>query len=342
MREISSTRKARGLTNMSQWGYASRTHRSSLAQMLRLRGRSAAALKSLRRHPLLYLMVLPGVAYFVIFKIVPLLGCVVAWQDFNIFAGFFDSPWVGWKHFNVMFTYYDFLNILRNTLVISILNLTVGFLPPIILALVLNEIRNRYFLRTAQTLIYLPHFLSWVIVAQVFKTILSPGGGTVNVLLNGIFGIEPVYFMVRESLFPFIVVSASIWRNAGYSSIIYLASLAAIDPQLYESAAIVGANRWQQTWHITLPCLQPTMVTIFLLNIGHLLFVGFDMIYNLQNDLVLGVSDVFDTYLYRVGILGGQYSMTTAVGLFQSVAGFILLVGGNYLAKRWTGRGLFG
>ena len=293
------------------------------------------------RHPFLYLLALPGVVFFVMFRIIPSLGSVIAWQDFNIFAGILNSPWVGWKNFSDMVAYHNFGRILRNSLIIGLYKVIFTFPPPLILALMLNEVRNIKFKRTVQTLVYMPHFLSWVIVSQIFINILSPQGGIINIVLNRLFGLEPIFFMGKEAFFRPIVVISSIWKESGFESIIYLASLAAISSELYEAAAIDGATRWQQLRRITLPSLVPTITILLLLRIGRFLEIGFDQIYTLANPLVWPVADIFDTYVYRKGLLEGAYSITTAVNLFKTVVGFVLLLGGNAAAKRLTGRSLF-
>jgi len=293
------------------------------------------------RHRYLYLLALPGIAFFIMFRIIPSLGSVIAWQDFNIFAGIFKSEWVGWKNFRDMVAYYNFGRILRNSLLIGLYKVLFTFPPPLILALLLNEVRRLTFKRTVQTLVYMPHFLSWVIVSQIFISILSPQGGVVNILLERFFGIEPIFFMGKEAYFRPIVVISSIWKESGFESIIYLASLAAISSELYEAAAIDGASRWQQLWRVTLPSLLSTIIILFLLRIGRFLEIGFDQIFTLANPLVWPVADIFDTYVYRKGLLQGAYSVTTAVNLFKTVVGFVLLLGGNAMAKRLTGRSLF-
>ena len=290
------------------------------------------------RHYHLYLLALPGVAFFIMFRIIPTLGSIIAWQDYDIFNGIFKSRWVGWKNFYAMVMYHNFGRIFRNSLIIGLLKVGFTFSPPIILALLLNEIRFRPFKSTVQTLVYLPHFLSWVIVSQICLNVLSPQGGVVNALREKLFDLEPIFFMAKVQYFRPIVVITSIWKEMGFESIIYMAALAAIATELYEAAAIDGASRFQQLWRITLPSLMPTMVIILLLKASRFLDIGFDQIWTLANPLVWEVADIFDTYVYRKGLLGGAYSITTAVNLFKSVLGVILLVGLNFLAKKLTGK----
>lgn len=299
-------------------------------------------IQNVRRYPYYYLLALPGLVFLLMFRVIPALGSVIAWQNYSFFRGIWGSDWVGWRNFHDMIAYHDFNRILVNTLVIGVLRVVFTFAPPILLALLITEASNHLFRRTIQTVVYLPHFLSWVVVSQLFINILSPNGGLVNILLGRVFGIEPIFFMARQSFFRPIFVIASIWKDSGFESIIYLASIAAIDPQLYDAASIDGAGRLQQIWRITLPSIFPTIVILFLLRIGNFLNIGFDQIYTLANPLTWGVADIFDTYVYRVGLLGGAYSLTTAVNLFKSVVGFVLLRGCDLLAQRLTGNSLFG
>ncbi|MFW5776344.1 MAG: ABC transporter permease [Spirochaetota bacterium] len=303
--------------------------------------RKESLLKNIRRHPYLYLLALPGIVFFIMFRIVPSLGSVIAWQRFNIFSGILNSEWVGWKNFIDMVRYHNFPRILRNSLIIGVYKIVFTFPPPLILALMLNEVRNALFKRSVQTLVYMPHFLSWVVVSGIFISVLSPQGGVVNIFVERVLGLEPIFFMGKEAWFRPIVVISSIWKESGFESIIYLASIAAISHELYEAASIDGASRWQQLWRITLPSLLPTIVILLLLRVGRFLEIGFDQIYTLANPLVWPVADIFDTYVYRKGLLEGAYSITTAVNLFKTVVGFILLMGANTAAKRLAGRSLF-
>lgn len=298
-------------------------------------------LVNIRRHWQLYLLALPGIVFLIMFRVIPAAGSVIAWQDYSIFAGVRGSEWVGWQNFRDMFQYDFFGRIFRNSLIIGMQRVLFSFPVPIILALLLNEVRNKAYQRTIQTLAYFPHFLSWVIVSQIFLNLLSPDGGLVNVIRENVFGLESRFFMINPRFFRPVVVVSYIWRQAGFDSIIYLAALSAIDPQLYEAAAIDGASRWKQLWYITLPSLMPTIITLFLINIGRFLEIGFDQIWTLSNPIVYEVADIFDTYVYRVGLLEGAYSITTAVNLFKAVLSFFLLFGANSLAKRTTGTGIF-
>ncbi|WP_010271648.1 ABC transporter permease [Paenibacillus senegalensis] len=295
-------------------------------------------LENIRKHWMLYLMIFPGIVFYVLFKYVPLAGSVIAFQDYQIFKGIMGSPWVGLDNFRFIFTYQDFYNVLRNTSLIALYQLVFGFPAPIILALLFNEIRLMMVKRTIQSLFYLPHFLSWVVVGGIVFEVLA-SQGIVNVI-RGLFGFEPILFMQQEAYFRTIVVLSSIWKEVGWGTIIYLAAISGIDPNLYEAAVIDGASKWKQTWYITLPSLFPTILVLFLLNIGNFLELGFDQIYNLLTPMTYSVGDIIETYVYRAGVLQGQYSVTTAIGIFQSVIGFILLWIFNRMARK-TEQGLW-
>ncbi len=294
----------------------------------------------MNKHKVLYFLVLPGVLYFIIFKYIPILGTVIAFQDYNIFRGFLNSDWVGLDNFRRMLVYPDFLRILKNTLLINFYDLVIGFSFPIILALMLNEVRKVLAKRIIQTVVYMPHFLSWVIIGGIFIGVLSPSTGIVNEFLE-YFGIEPIYFLGEESYIRSIVVGAGLWRDAGWGTIIYLAALAGINPELYESAQIDGANRWQQLWSITIPTLLPTIIMLFLLQVGNFMDFGFERVDVFLNPFNRVNGEIFDTYIYKVGLLDNQFSYTTAIGVFKSITGLILIVGGNYISRKTTGEGLY-
>ncbi|OCA86135.1 protein lplB [Bacillus sp. FJAT-27225] len=292
------------------------------------------------KHWQLYSMILPGFIFFVVFKYIPLGGIVIAFQDYNVYRGIFESPWVGLKHFINLFEYPEFYEILTNTVLISLYQLILGFPAPIILALLLNEVRKMKFKQTIQTILYLPHFLSWVIVGGLVISFLSPTSGMVNEVIKW-FGGEPIFFMQEPQFFRSIVVSSGIWKEIGWGTIIYLAAMAGVNPELYEAAEVDGAGKLRQAISITLPSIMPTIIVLLLLRIGNILDLGFEQIYMLLNPLVWDTGEVFDTYIYRVGLLGGQYSYTTAIGLFKSVVGLLLLVGANKLSKRMTGNSIY-
>ncbi|MGM7719459.1 sugar ABC transporter permease [uncultured Metabacillus sp.] len=287
---------------------------------------------------MLYIMIIPGILFYIIFKFIPLLGSVIAFQDYQIFKGILGSPWVGLENFKFIFSYQDFYQVLRNTLLIAFYQLIFGFPAPIILALLFNEIRLMAFKRTVQSLFYLPHFLSWVVVGGIVFELLA-AEGIVNAVRE-LFGAAPILFMQEEDYFRSIVVISGIWKGVGWGTIIYLAAITGINPNLYEAAVMDGANRWKQIRYITLPLLYPTILTLFLLNIGNFLELGFDQIFNLLTPMTYSVGDIIETYVYRAGVLQGQFSVTTAIGLFQSVVGFILLWIFNRLARK-SGQGLW-
>ncbi|WP_246320226.1 ABC transporter permease [Paenibacillus qinlingensis] len=284
-------------------------------------------------------MVLPGVLLVLIFSYVPMWGVLIGFQNYNLFSGFFHSDWVGLKHFEMFIHSPDFYRIMRNTLAISLLKLVFGFPAPIALALILNEVKSLGFKRFVQTVSYLPHFMSWVIVSSFVISMLSIDNGSINIAL-GQMGIikEPINWLSQSEYFWGILVSTGVWKDIGFGAIIYLAAIAGIDPHLYEASAMDGAGRLRQIMYITLPGITPVIMIFLILNIGGILNAGFDDILNLTNNggntLLRPVADVIDTYVYRVGILGQRYSYATAVGLFKSVISVVLLVLANFLARR--------
>lgn len=302
--------------------------------------RGAEARKSFRKYWDLYLIMLPGIAYFIIFKYLPMGGILVAFQDFSAFAGIRGSDWVGLEHFKNMFMDDEFYTVFRNTLLISLYKLVWGFPGPIILALMLNEVRHMLYKRSVQTLVYLPHFLSWVIMGGILINVLSPSSGIINQVL-AMLGVEPIFFLGSPDWFRTVLVASDIWKEVGWGAIIYLAALSSIDPQVYEAAVVDGAGKWKQLIHITLPSLLGTIVILFVLRLGSVLDVGFEQIFVLYNPLVYHVADVIETYVYRTGITQGEFSFTTAVGLFKSVISFILVVAANQAAKKLGHEGLW-
>jgi putative aldouronate transport system permease protein len=287
----------------------------------------------------LYLMVLPGIVYFIIFKIVPIFGSIIAFQDYDIAMGIFKSPFVGLKHFVNFFKYYNSRQVFINTVVIAVYSLIFTFPAPIILALSFNEVKNRYFKRVIQSVSYLPHFFSWVIIAGLTFDLLSLSG-LVNVIRTSL-GKEAVLYMQKASYFRFIVVCTSLWKETGWSSIIILAAISNINPEYYEAAIVDGAGKFRRMIYITIPLLMPTVTVLFLLRVGGFIELNFDQILNLVTPMTLSKGDVIDTYIYRIGIGNMEYSATTAVGLFQSVIGFLLVLICNSLSTRYTGRGLW-
>lgn len=292
------------------------------------------------KHKLIYLLALPGVLFFIVFKYIPMLGIVIAFQDYSIYKGVLGSEWVGLKHFIRMWEYPDFLRILKNTLLINLYDLIIAFTLPIILALMLNEVRQIIAKRLIQTVVYMPHFLSWVIISGIFIGILSPSTGLINQFLN-LLGFDSIYFLGEDTYVRSIIVGAGVWRDTGWGTIIYLAALAGINPQLYEAADIDGANKWQQTISITLPTLLPTIMLLFLLQIGNFLDFGFERVDVFLNPFNRVNGEIFDTYIYNVGLLKNQFSYTTAIGIFKSGTGLLLILGANFISRRITGTGLY-
>ncbi|WP_391574532.1 ABC transporter permease [Cohnella sp.] len=288
----------------------------------------------------LYLISIPGILFFLVFKYVPLLGSVIAFQNYNLFAGFKGSPWVGLEHFERMFRHHDFLRILKNTLLLGAYDILFAFTAPIVLALLLNEVRLALYKKIVQTVIYAPHFLSWVIVSGIFVGMLSPSSGIVNVIL-GWFGAEPIYFLGEDSFIRTILVGSGLWRDVGWGTIIYLAALTGINPELYEASQIDGAGRWKQTLSITVPALLPVITVLFLLKIGDFMDYGFERVFVFQNPLNIQNSEILDTYIYKAGLKQLQYSYATAIGLFKSVVGLFLLAIANTLSRKATGESLY-
>ncbi|WP_059052783.1 ABC transporter permease [Paenibacillus senegalimassiliensis] len=295
--------------------------------------------KRFRQNIPLFLMLIPGILYYVIFRYFPMGGLVIAFKDYNFRDGILSSPWVGLKYFEILFQSKITLQVIWNTLELSVLNLIFGFPAPIIIAIALNEVRKNWLKRWIQTIIYLPHFLSWVIVAGIVLTLFSIDGGTINKLLAQ-WGIEAVPFLYRADSWVAIFIGSGMWKEMGFGAIIYLAALSSIDPSLYESAGLDGAGKLRQIWHITLPGLRPTIILLLILGMGRLMEVGFDQVYNLQNPTVLGQAEVISTYVYKVGLQQAQFSLTTAMGLFESFVGLILVLSANALARKFD-QGLF-
>lgn len=305
------------------------------------RSRTKHILSNLVKYKELYIMAIPGLLYFIIFKYIPLGGIIMAFQDYNLFKGIFKSDFVGFKHFVTMFNYGDFYRILVNTLMINFYDLLFAFPAPIILALMLNEIKNAHFKKFVQQTVYLPHFLSWVILGGIITTqFLSPEQGLINKLLVAL-GQEPIYFLVDAGYGRAILILSGIWKDVGWGTIIYLAALSGINPSLYEAASIDGAGKFRQLISITLPSLVSTIVILFLLKIGNFLDFGFERVYVFLNGANRETIEIFDTYIYQTGLLEGRFSYTTAVGLFKAVVGFVLLYTGNTISKKFLGEGLY-
>ncbi|WP_258171179.1 sugar ABC transporter permease [Paenibacillus sp. R14(2021)] len=287
----------------------------------------------MRRSWELYLLVLLPVLYLIIFQYIPMFGVIIAFKDFNVIKGILGSPWVGFKHFNELFQSPNFPLLIKNTLLISLYSLIAGFPIPILLALALNEIRTGFFKRSVQMITYAPHFISTVVMVSIVILMLSPHVGVVDRLFT-FFGWPGTNFMGEPTLFKSIYVWSGVWQEMGYASIIYIAALAGVDPSLYEAARMDGASRIKKIIHIDLPSLIPIAVTMLILSLGSAMAVGFEKIYLMQNSLNLSTSEVISTYVYKVGLLGANFSFSSAVGLFNSVINLMLLVIVNAIARR--------
>ena len=283
----------------------------------------------------LYVMIVPGIVFVLLFRYYPMYGVIIAFQDFSPAKGFAASPWVGWENFEFLFSLPEFSRILGNTLVIAVAKIVADQIGAIILALLLNEARVILFRRTIQTLIYLPHFLSWIVLGGILLDILAPHGILNQAIRN--FGIESQLFLGSNSWFRGTVITSGFWKNVGFSTIVYLAALTAINPVLHEAAAIDGAGRFRRIWHITLPGIRPTIVLLAALSLGDVLQAGFEQILTLYSPAVYRTGDIIDTYVYRVGLVSAQYSLAGAVGLFKSFIGFFLIVLSYWLADRFAG-----
>jgi putative aldouronate transport system permease protein len=286
----------------------------------------------LNRYKYLYLMLIPCVTYFIIFRYVPMYGVLIAFKDFSFSKGILGSDWVGLENFRYMFGLSTFWRVFKNSLLISSLRILLVFPVPIILALMINEIMFRRYKRVLQTVLYLPHFISWVIIGGIIINFLSPVSGVVNLLIKAV-GHDPIFFMGETRYFVPIVILSSVWKEAGWGTIIYLAAISAVDPTLYEAAIVDGANRWQRMLVITIPSILSTIVILTVLQLGSIMSVGFEQIFILQNPINLPVSEVFETYAYRQGIVAGRYSFATTVGLFTSVIALGFLIAANRAAK---------
>lgn len=296
--------------------------------------------KRIIRDRWLYLFLLPIVLYYVIFKYLPMVGTLIAFKNFRFVDGIFGSDWVGMEHFIRMFSNKDFYNIVKNTLLLNVYDVIFGFPVPIILAVMLNEINNHIFKRFTQSILYLPHFMSWVVLGGIIIQICSPSTGVINSILK-VFNIQPIYFMADAFWWIVVFVVSGIWQGAGWGTIIYLAAITNIDVQLYEAARIDGAGKFRQIWHITLPGIRGTIATMLILRMGSMMNIGFEKVYMLQNNAVRRVSEVISTYVYRLGIEGAQFSYTTAIGLFQSLISLILVFITNKIIKSMGESGLW-
>lgn len=279
-------------------------------------------------------MLLPGVVATILFCYWPMAGVVMAFQEFNPFLGFTGSPWVGLDNFRYLMQLPDTMQVLRNTLFIAICKLILGLIVPLVVALLLNEVQAQRYKKVVQTIVYMPHFLSWVILSGVFISLLSPSTGLVNKLIQ-LLGGEPIFFLGSAKWFPVTMILTDVWKGFGYGTIIYLAALAGIDPTLYEAAIIDGAGRWKQTLYVTLPGIRVIAVLSLILSLGNVLNAGFDQIYNMLSPVVYSTGDIIDTLVYRMGLVDAQYSLATAVGLFKSLVSFVLITASYGLAYKF-------
>lgn len=288
----------------------------------------------------LYLLLILPAAYFIIFKYGPMYGIIIAFKDYNLFKGIAGSPWAGFDVFREVFGMSGFYKALRNTFMLNLADLIVSFPAPILLALMLNELTGKRFKKFAQTALYLPHFLSWVIIGGIMLQVFATNTGIVNLLL-GHLGIDPIPFLTNKYDWLLTYLAVGVWQSAGWGTIIYLAAIAGVNSELYEAAAVDGAGRLRKMWSVTLPGIRPTIVVLLILKIGEIVQIGFDRPYVIGNVSVLDFSEVISTFVYKTGIQTGDFSIATAVGLFQAVVGTVLLLGSNYISKKITENGVF-
>jgi putative aldouronate transport system permease protein len=299
---------------------------------------------------MIYLMLLLPMAFFLVFRYVPMTNIIIAFKDYNIFRGVWASPWAEnpagsgdtniFKWFIQAFTNRDFYNVLRNTIVLNVLDLCFGFPMPILLAILLNELPFRGYKKFTQTVIYLPHFLSWIIISGITVQLFAPSGGIINMALANM-NLGPLDFLMEKNLWVGTYVGLGIWKEMGWGTIIYLAAITGINPEIYEAAEVDGAGRWGKIWHVTLPGIRPTIVVLLIMNLGRILGIEFDRPYTLANATVMDVADVISTFVYRVGIRSNQFSYSAAIGLFQSVVCVLFLIASNAIAKRSGERGVW-
>lgn len=288
-----------------------------------------------------WILSIPGILFFIVFRYIPILGNAIAFKNFNIYRGLIDSPWVGLKYFKEFLSNPDFYNVMRNTLLLGVFEIMWTFPLPILFALFLNEIKNARYRKVIQTVSYMPHFLSIVVICSMLTMFLSPTNGMINVLMKNAFGIDPIYFLGRSEWFRTIYVSSSIWQNFGFDSIIYIAALAGVDSALYEAADIDGCGRMKKMWYISIPSILPTMVVLFVLKIGGIMGIGFEKVLLLYSPMTYDVADIISTFVYRAGLVDSRFSYATAVGLFNSVISLLFIVSANYLSRKFAENSLW-
>ncbi|MDI4643740.1 ABC transporter permease [Cohnella hashimotonis] len=292
-----------------------------------------------RRYWQLYALLVLPLAYFVIFKYGPMWGVQIAFKDFNFFQGIMGSEWIGLDAFREVFHSHDFFKTLRNTLMLNILDLIVSFPAPLILAIMLFEVKFQWFKRLSQTILYIPHFISWVIIGGIVYQVFGTQSGLVNNFLASL-GFGPVPFLSDKHYWLFTYLATGVWQSAGWGTILYLAALTGINRDLFEAAEVDGAGRLKRIWHITLPGLKTTIATLLIINLGNMIAIGFDRPFVIGNKMVMDYSDVLSTYVYRTGLESGQYTLATVVGLFQAVVGLVFVLGANYASKKLTDEGI--
>lgn len=302
--------------------------------------RRAEMLKRIKKNKLIYLVILPGIIYFIIYKYIPMYGLIISFQDYKPYLGISGSEWVGFAHFERLFTSSDFWMIFKNTLVLFALQIFIYFPIPIIISLMLNEVKNAFFKRGVQTIIYIPHFMSWVVIVSISYVMLTLDGGIVNSVLESL-GFNKINFLLSSEWFRPMYIIQVIWREAGWGTIIFLAAITAVDPQLYEAAKMDGANRFRQMWHITLPAIRSVIIVLLILKIGDVLELGFEHVYLLLNASNREVAEIFDTYVYVAGLQQGQFSYSTAVGFFKGAVGLVMVIFANRLAKKFGEEGIY-
>lgn len=295
--------------------------------------------KAVKEHKVLYFLMIPGLLYFILFRYLPMFGLVIAFKDYNIFKGIWASDWVGLANFKSLVHSKDFWNVMRNTLVISLTKIVIGFPIPVLLAILLNEIKNVKFKKVTQTFIYLPHFLSWVVIGGIMLNLFSPVFGLAGQMFRAL-GMEPINIMAKKGTIFWVVILSDIWKESGWSTIVFLAALTQVDMNLYEAARMDGANKFQQMIHITLPAISSIVIVMLILRIGKVMNAGFEQILVLQNPITMESIDIFDTYVYREGLGRGSYSFAAAVDTFKSVIALILVTGANKISKMFGEEGI--
>jgi putative aldouronate transport system permease protein len=288
----------------------------------------------------MYLMLVPMALYYIIFHYAPMYGATIAFKKFNPMVGIMGSSWIGFAHFKQLFSLDKFYQVFWNTVRISFIRIIFGFPVPLIVALMLNEIKSSFLKRSIQTAIYIPHFISWVVLGGILVNLLSADSGIVNTLIKAL-GFPAIPFLTSDKYFVPTLVVSMIWKTFGWNTIIYLAALAGVDPQLYEAATVDGAGRWRRLFYITLPCIQSTIIVLLIMRIGSIMQAGFEQIFVLYHPAVYNAADIIDTYVYRMGLSEGRFELATAVGLFKSAVNFLMIILANKLARMWGEEGVY-